>query len=152
MIKTRLTFEGGAELAKNLEALSDALTRRVLRAALIEAAEPLRYTIGLKAPRSGDARGATLAEEIVISPARGQDADEVAVAVGPTARAFYGGFQEFGTAHHSAQPFMRPAFDEEVDAVLALIAEILWRELSARNVTTTSAPSTPTAPGGGGVL
>lgn len=32
--------------------------------------------------------------------------------VGPTKRAGHGMLQEFGTAHHKAQPFMRPSWDE----------------------------------------
>ena len=31
--------------------------------------------------------------------------------VGPTKRAGQGMLQEFGTAHHAAQPFMRPTWD-----------------------------------------
>jgi HK97 gp10 family phage protein len=152
-IKMRLRFEGGKELAANLEKLSKALSRKIQRDALTEAAEPLRARMGELAPRSDKTSGVHLADDIVISSARGQDSDEVAVAVGPSPTTFYGGLQEFGTAHHGAQPFARPAFDSEVDEALEILAAALWRELAARGIArTVSAPTTPTAPSGGGGL
>lgn len=38
-------------------------------------------------------------------------------------------FQEFGTAHHAAQPFLRPAADEQHDKAVAIIGEVLAAEI-----------------------
>lgn len=152
-IKMRWHFEGGKELAANLETLSKALSRKIQREALMEAAEPMRSRMSELAPRSNTSSAVHLADDIVIAPARGQDQQEVAVAVGPSPQTFYGSFQEFGTARHEAQPFARPAFDEEVDEALDILAAALWRELAARGISrTVNAPTTPSAPGGGGLL
>lgn len=49
--------------------------------------------------------------------------------VGPTKRAGQGMLQEFGTAHHKAQPFMRPTFDHLQDAMVATMADTLKEEI-----------------------
>lgn len=38
-------------------------------------------------------------------------------------------FQEFGTAHHGPQPYMRPAWDEHKARVPAEIGKNLWAEI-----------------------
>src|SRR5690606_8675852 len=37
--------------------------------------------------------------------------------------------QEFGSSQHPAQPFMRPSWDQNKDAVLDGIADDLWKEI-----------------------
>lgn len=49
--------------------------------------------------------------------------------VGPTRAAFYGQFQEFGTAHHKPQPFMRPAWDANDERALEVMRETLGTEI-----------------------
>lgn len=49
--------------------------------------------------------------------------------VGPDAKHFYGSLQEFGTSHHKAQPFMRPAWDEKQDEALEIIKRELGGEI-----------------------
>jgi HK97 gp10 family phage protein len=56
----------------------------------------------------------------------------VAVAVGPSKAGFYGIFQEFGTVHHGAQPFARPAFDQTVQKSLGILAAALWQAIGKR--------------------
>lgn len=51
---------------------------------------------------------------------------EIAVAIGPSKAAFYGSFQEYGTAFHPAQPFARPAFDEHKELTLRLLSDEFW--------------------------
>lgn len=48
--------------------------------------------------------------------------------------AYYGVFTEFGTEHQKAQPFMRPAFDENYRAVFVLYGEKLRMRLERRLV------------------
>lgn len=57
--------------------------------------------------------------------------DEVALYVGTTwPTGAHGHLQEFGTAHHAAQPFMRPAWDRNRMNVLATISDDAWSELA----------------------
>lgn len=52
-----------------------------------------------------------------------------AIYVGPTAGGFYGAMQEFGTTHHPARPFARPAFDATVEQMFARIRADLTSEI-----------------------
>lgn len=123
-------FEGGEELAAALDRLSTRVSRRLLREALIEGAEPIRRRAGHLAPRAPGAPD--LADNIGISVSRSED--EATIAVGPTQGFFYGLFQEYGTVHHRAQPFMRPAFESEANRALGIVGQALWRELAGRGV------------------
>jgi HK97 gp10 family phage protein len=49
--------------------------------------------------------------------------------VGPTKRAGHGMLQEFGTAHHRAQPFMRPTFDADGPKLVEVIRDTLAEEI-----------------------
>lgn len=51
------------------------------------------------------------------------------VYVGPTTKAFYGMFQEFGTRNHGPQPFLRPAFDSRAPRALDTIRDDLATEI-----------------------
>jgi HK97 gp10 family phage protein len=42
-------------------------------------------------------------------------------------RTFYGAFQEFGTSHQPARPFIRPAYDTEKSACEQVILDGLWQ-------------------------
>ncbi len=75
-----------------------------------------------------------LRDNMSISLARGVDSNEMAVAIGPTRKGYYGSFQELGTKHHAAQPFARPAFDGHVQTSLDILAAAIWRELAAHGV------------------
>ncbi len=135
-----LTLTGDQHLSEALLALSDELKPAVLFEALEQAGEPMRARMAQLAPRGDQAPH--MADNIGISRLRRVDGvtlhdDEVAVAIGPTKGFFYGYFQERGTIHHAAQPFVRPAFDSERDHALNAIARELWaalqRALSGRS-------------------
>ena len=119
-MKFKHTWKGDTDLMKTFRALSSAVSRDVLADALTESAEPIRSAASALAPR-GRGRGPHLADNIVVGVTQFGDGgqvsnpDVVTVAIGPSHQPhdmFYGMFQEFGTAHHPAQPFMRPAFDQ----------------------------------------
>lgn len=61
--------------------------------------------------------------------AAGGRGKSVATHIGPTKRAFHGSLQEFGTAHHAAQPFMRPTWDAMARAIPAAIGKVLAEEI-----------------------
>jgi HK97 gp10 family phage protein len=89
---------------------------------------------------------------MVVSNARGFDLNEQGVAVGPTKAGFYGSFQEFGTAHHAAQPFARPAFDLTAQQSLQILVAVMWRELARRGISRTIGAPVRVQPGPGGGL
>lgn len=127
-----LTMHGGKDLAKALDALSAKVSKRLLIEALTEAAEPMRQSMARHAPV--DPGKPDLRDTMTINRSRGEDVREAAVAVGPSKAGWYGSFQEFGTKHHGAQPFVRPAFDETAQQCLNVLGEVLWRELAGRGV------------------
>ena len=131
MIKTRISFSGGNELARALATLSQRVNRQVRYEALERAAEPMRRTASRLAPHAPGKPD--LRDAIEIQRVKGEHG-EPAVAVGPTRDAFYGFYQEFGTVHHGAQPFMRPAFDTEASRALAELGRAMWTALAARGV------------------
>jgi HK97 gp10 family phage protein len=90
-----------------LMALPEAVRLNVLSDATFAGAEVIRAGASARAPRlTGQLAGDI---QIVIILERGG-----AVAkVGPSKRSFYGLFQERGTSHQRAYPFLRPALDED---------------------------------------
>lgn len=154
----KFEVQGLSQLAANLQALPTRVSKTIQRNALKMAAEPIRQAIADKAPyRPGKP---DLRDEIVVSNARGIDAQETAVAVGPSKARFYGSFAEFGTAFETARPFARPAFDENWQRALDELRVSLWAALSARGlsvpfpeISTDLFEDVPVqAPGGGGLL
>ena len=74
--------------------------------ALIAGADIIRDEIEARAP----VKSGTLKNNIVTSGIR-QDRNGVKhIKVGPDPDAFWGRFQEFGTVHQKARPFIEPAF------------------------------------------
>lgn len=133
-MRVSYTITGAADLAKRLRELPKAVGAKVQTQALIAGAEPMRREASSRAPR-GSGTGPHLADDIVIgtvsarrleSQGRG---DQTVVEVGPSKRPhdhFYGYFQEFGTVHHRARPFMRPAFDLQARNSLNLALMAMW--------------------------
>lgn len=160
-VKFSMTVQGGAELAKRLEALSEALSKKMLVDALTAGGEPIRSRAATLAPRS-KGPGPHLADHIVISAGRtghtvaigpsfakvGAGLKEEALikaaneaasrgVVGSEDYGVRGLMQEFGTVHHKAQAFLRPAFDALGRASLRIIEERLWAALRKQAGTTT---------------
>lgn len=133
-MQTGLTLIGGPELARTLLSLSPRLSTQLMNAALREGAEPMRSRAAELAPREPGAPD--LADNIVVSPVRQTAKNGTGVAMGPSKGFFYGFFQEFGTARHGAQPFMRPAFDGTQRQVVGIVGASLWAALIRRGITT----------------
>lgn len=116
---------GHDELRRKLRSLPAAVQREVSVEALKHAAEPMREEAALLAPRS-KGHGPHMADHIVVEETQFGGAigpDVSTVALGPTKDFWYASFQEFGTAHNPAHPFMRPAFDSRKGVVKARLAE-----------------------------
>lgn len=89
-----------------LRNLEGAVAMDRLEEAALAGAEVIREEMSIRAPR----RTGKLAGEIV-KLTKSKSAAHTEVAIGPSKDAWYGKFQELGTVHHAAQPFMRPASD-----------------------------------------
>lgn len=123
-------IEGLKELDKALEELPKATAKNVLLRTLKIEGEPIRQTASELAPDDPKTSGKDLHSSIVTAttPSRNRDSD-VEVSIGPSRKTFWGLFQEFGTSHSGAQPFMRPAFDSKVMQVLSGIRDRLADEI-----------------------
>lgn len=135
MAKTTFKIEGLRELDHALKELPRATARKVLLQTLKKEAQPIADDAASFAPDDPATGGKDLRSSMLVlsNPAKLRESD-VEVAVGPSKKTFYGLFQEFGTAHHGPQPFLRTAFDSNVMRVLNGIKNTLAEEIEkARN-------------------
>lgn len=135
----RMKVEGFRELERALDDLgNDRAAKRIGRAALKKAAQPVAEDAAARAPRDEkDTDGIVLAESLRVGTRlnkrqarrhkrwRVKGAVEMFVGVANEASA-YGHHQEFGTQHHGAQPFLRPAWDANKDRMLDILRRELW--------------------------
>lgn len=148
-MKIGVAFEGGEDLARALSSLPSRVSKGIMKEALTDGAEPMRKRMAALAPRRPPAPD--IADNIVVGTARGSDAKEGGVAVGPAKGLFfYGVFLEFGTVKMSAQPFMRPAFDSDALTGLTIIGQRLWQALAGRGLGGRSVTATAPIAGGPG--
>lgn len=134
-MKFSMKVEGGQDLLRRLQQLPAAVSRPVRVHALMQGGEPIREEASALAPYDQESGEPHLQDNIVVAPlsertleSRGRGTETV-VEIGPELRPddlFYGFFQEFGTKHHPAQPFMRPAFDARAQDALEIIEDELW--------------------------
>ena len=157
-IKTSFKVEGLKELQATLLELPKATQGNVLKKAAVAPAADFADEAGRLAPRekgklqieikvsrpkiltpgkaafaaemaSGGTRAEAAAAARAANRAAGGTGKSVLVMAGPTKAAFYGLFQEFGTAHHAAQPFMRPAWDRLSPGMIGQFAAVLGEEI-----------------------
>lgn len=149
MVKTTMRFVGGTELLKAMEGLTKRVSNNILKKALIEAAEPLRKDISRRAPY--EPGPPDLRENILVFPNTKilVEKSDASVAVGPSSGFPYAFYQEYGTVHHAAKPFMRPAWDAGKQRAIGDIARAMWSILSDRGITTSTRSNSNS---GGGLL
>jgi len=112
-------IQGIEELESKLADMERSVRRKVLRAAVKQAAELTRTRAAELAPvLTGKLKG----NEIISVVDSLSTSNSVVVRVGPGMKTFYGLFDEFGTAHSTAEPFLSPAYEETKDNVLKKIA------------------------------
>lgn len=115
-------LQGLDQFDRALKQLSLVTQGQLLKQAVKKGAELIREEAENRAPRDTG----TLAEEEIVSVVAGEsNAFEATVKIGPSKKAFYGFFQEFGTAHHAAQPFLMPSFEEKQDEALQVVSDEL---------------------------
>jgi len=133
-MRVSVDLQGAKELAALLDRVPLDLTFEMKRDALVAGAEFIRREAETLAPRRPGA-GQHLADRIIIDArseseiANSEDAfaSDAVVDIGPEKDAFYGYFHEFGTSVHGAQPFMRPAFDTQVETAKSVAFTRLWQ-------------------------
>lgn len=144
-MSVKMSIQGLSDVSAALGALPLRMSRKIQREALVNAAGPIQREASSIAPRAPGAPD--LADNIAISNTRPPDGS-VGVAVGPSTGFFYGSYQEFGTSRHGAQPFMRPAFDANVQAAFRQVLSETRSALIRRGLLSTGRSSG----GGGGLL
>lgn len=113
---------GFPQMAEDLKKLDYSRQKVVLMRAVRAGGAVIRDRMAQLAPRDTN----RLSENIVMTAAGTRsDIGSVALDIGPSMTAFYGGFQELGTAHHPAQEFIDPAFDQMEQQALSAIAQTL---------------------------
>ncbi len=132
-----MQVEGFSALEEELDALSKAAGKGVLRRALKASAEPMARLMRLAAPRGDGDLVESIAVSDKLSPhQRAQHrrmfrddraAVEMFVGAGPLPQAHN---TEFGNEHQTPQPWARPAWDRDHQAMLKRLGEDLWAELS----------------------
>lgn len=137
----KVTVEGLSDLEANLRELPKAVARNVLRKVLLKRAQPLAASMKNLAPddpstpSNKDLKG-SIAAGTKLSPRqarlhRKETKDdkqfaEVFVGAGKIPHAH---LQEFGTITNHPQPFARPAWAENQDAILEGLKDDLWTEI-----------------------
>jgi HK97 gp10 family phage protein len=112
---------GVEELQVALDKKAKQAVRTYIRRAAKDAADIWVKAIEENAPRDTG----FLAEHIAVITRFRDSNTRLEMQVGPVKEAFYALFQEFGTKFQEAQPFMRPAYEEHKEEVLAAFAEAM---------------------------
>jgi HK97 gp10 family phage protein len=99
-------------------------SKKIIVKALREGAEPIRERAEQLAPDDPTTPGSRIKESMMVSVVEQTGTGAIAK-IGPSRKGFVGSFQEFGTMHHSAQPFLRPAFDEKKDEAVKIMSDVL---------------------------
>lgn len=118
-MRTRMQVKGLVELKKNLEKVGRNVTD-VMDDAIMAGAAVIEKAAKAKAPvKFGRLRRSITAE------IKSKSYTFVTVRVGPGKEGFYGRFVELGTKKMPAKPFLRPAFDENVQEARKEIRKVI---------------------------
>jgi HK97 gp10 family phage protein len=146
-VKTSVKMEGLQQLGEALKEFEVATQAKVLRAALRSAVQPiaeearrivkrgdspdglhLADAIAVSAPKPTGTRGAVAGVKMLSKNVELAD-EELEGMFGHGLRFRLPGWrwhmQEFGTAHHAAKPFLRPAFDSKAAEAVRVFADAL---------------------------
>jgi HK97 gp10 family phage protein len=129
-MKTTVKLEGLREVKATLQRLRATTETSIIKQVLSARAEPIAETARRLAPvEHGDLQGGIVVSDRLtarqrgLHQKRGPNEVEVFVGAGPHPQAH---LQEFGTSHHPAQPFMRPAWDQHKEKALEGIVADFW--------------------------
>lgn len=132
-----MQLSGFRELERELERLAKPSARKAsARRSLKKAAQPMADLMNAGAPRGATgeyARSFVVSAKLTKRQARlhrkmfGSDRAAVEMFVGTSDPA--GVQQEFGNIHHGPQPTARPAFDQDISAMLERLKAELWTDI-----------------------
>ncbi len=118
-------FSGDRELDRALRVLEKATPKPFLKGVMKASAKPLVKNMKTNVRKdTGELRKSIKARLKLAKKGL------IIMKVGPGKDQFWGMFLEFGTAHHSPFPWMRPAWDGKKDKTLALITAGLALQLN----------------------
>ncbi len=120
-MKMSIKLEGADELVRQLHRRGVSVSQ-ARRSALGAGGEIVREAMARNAPR----RRGELAESIEVG---GYEETKSRASIHIYPRAFWGLYQEKGTRYHAAQPFVRPAIDENEGPVQQAISRDLRRAI-----------------------
>jgi len=129
------TVKGFEHYGENLKKLGRDMTGEILRESMMAGAEVFRAEIERNAPvGTGPKRpkGVRLAQNIVIYDSHDKTElfqatldEDIRFLIGPSKKAFYGFFAEYGRKGQPARPFIRPAFDSKAEEALQTVEATL---------------------------
>lgn len=126
-MKLKLEIEGLRECEDALLSIGRA-AKTALRNALLKAAVPIEADAEARAPKDTGRLTASIAISDRLKKGQRRAKRGVAeVFVGSTSSLAH--LQEFGTAHHGPQPFLRPAFDANAGRALTIFRDELRTEI-----------------------
>jgi len=122
-----IVISGLEQFKRDLEQIDFSKRKDTLVKAVLKAAEPIRDDASTGAPVDTG----FLSRNIVIQEDKknSDSLSSVVVDVGATSRAFYGFFQEFGTAFQQAQPFLQPAIDSNESEIESKLVDYIQEEI-----------------------
>lgn len=140
---TTVKIEGLKELERELQKLSKAAGKSVLRRSLKKSTEPLVATANTAAPVGPTGEYAT---SFIYSTKLNKRQTGLHKKMFRDDRAAVEGFvgtnspagvqQEFGNVHHAPQPALRPAWDQEAQPTLDRLGRHLWDEFEKSRLRT----------------
>lgn len=131
MARQSFHIDGLSELEDALAELPKATGKNVLKRALTKAGEPIEEMAERLAPQLSGALKRSFTTGTKLSrrqKSQHEKESDVEVFVGPGSLA-QAITQEFGTAHHGAKPFMRPAWDSNKSKAFDTIKEDIKTEI-----------------------
>jgi HK97 gp10 family phage protein len=126
--KVSVKVEGLSESAEAMRELSKATSRNVLRRAMKNAAEHVLSVARSKAPKNTGKLILSIGTSASIKRGRKPSNAFAFLAAGSTSPVAH--LQEFGTAHHAPQPFLRPAIDAKAEATIKAFKDELKAEVA----------------------
>lgn len=137
----KFKVDGLKEMDAQLKALGDSQSKQVVRRTLKQLGNPIAEDAKDFAPIDNTRDdGPHLYEMIKVSASLEakhkrrlkNPQGTISVYVGPGKKAFHAHLQEFGTEHHGAQPYMRPAWDKNKGVLLGRLKQLLWENIQRR--------------------
>ena len=124
--------KGFTELDRLLLQLPDDMAREYLADAVQSGGAQIADEARRRAPRDEGDLAASITVQVTRQRNTGGDPR---AEIGPSKKEQHvGRFQEFGTAHNAAQPFLRPALDTRAQDAVDIMAAVLREKLNALGV------------------